>query len=112
MPLEIIFLYHWLNAKEFEKTFPKYLQRQAKWCKCGPKFPLYQNSHIYLELLSFQSNLCIYVKMQTRYISILCICFGLCWHQSPKKGEIEREMCPWAISINVLVIKCSTHIVL
>jgi hypothetical protein len=25
---------------------------------------------------------------------------------------IEREMCPWAISINVLVIRCSTHIVL
>jgi hypothetical protein len=22
----------------------------------------------------------------------------LCWHKSPKKGEIEREMCPWAIS--------------
>jgi hypothetical protein len=25
---------------------------------------------------------------------------------------IEREMCPWAISINVLVIRCPTHIVL
>jgi hypothetical protein len=24
----------------------------------------------------------------------------------------EREMCPWVISINVLVIRCSTHIVL
>jgi hypothetical protein len=35
MLLEIIFLYHWL--KEFEKTFPKDLQKQAKWCKCGPK---------------------------------------------------------------------------
>jgi hypothetical protein len=31
-------LYHWLIAKEFEKTFPKDLQKQAKWCKCGPKF--------------------------------------------------------------------------
>jgi hypothetical protein len=19
-------------------------------------------------------------------------CFGLCWHQSPEKGEIEREL--------------------
>jgi hypothetical protein len=36
MPLEIIFLYHWLITKEFEKTFPKDLQRQAKWCKCSP----------------------------------------------------------------------------
>jgi hypothetical protein len=28
--------------------------------------------------------------------------------RSPDKSE--REMCPWAISINVLVIRCSTHI--
>jgi hypothetical protein len=27
-------------------------------------------------------------------------------------GEGEREMCPWAISINVLVIRCLTHTVL
>jgi hypothetical protein len=26
-------------------------------------------------------------------------CFWMCWHKSPKRGEIEREMCPWAISI-------------
>jgi hypothetical protein len=46
--------------------------------------------------------------------------FKMCWHfelllnvlaQITKKGEIEREMCPWAISINVLVIRCPTHIV-
>jgi hypothetical protein len=24
-------------------------------------------------------------------------------------GEIEREMCPWAIFIIVLVIECPTH---
>jgi hypothetical protein len=29
MLLEIIFLYLWLFAKEFEKIFPKYLQKQA-----------------------------------------------------------------------------------
>jgi hypothetical protein len=29
MLLEIIFLYLWLFAKEFEKTFPKDLQKQA-----------------------------------------------------------------------------------
>jgi hypothetical protein len=28
----------WLIAKEFEKTLLKDLQKQAKWCKCGPKF--------------------------------------------------------------------------
>jgi hypothetical protein len=25
-------------------------------------------------------------------------CFLMCLHKSPKRGEIEREMCPWAIS--------------
>jgi hypothetical protein len=29
MLLEIILLYLWLHAKEFEKTFPKDLQKQA-----------------------------------------------------------------------------------
>jgi hypothetical protein len=43
-------------------------------------------------MLSFQNNLCTSVKIQTSYIYILCICFGLCWHQSPKRGEIEREI--------------------
>jgi hypothetical protein len=28
------------------------------------------------------------------------------------RGALEREMCPWVISINVLVIRCPTHIVL
>jgi hypothetical protein len=27
-----------------------------------------------------------------------------------KKGKIEREMCSWAISISVLVIRCPTQI--
>jgi hypothetical protein len=35
---KIIFLYLRLIAKEFEKTFVKYLQKQAKWWKCSPKF--------------------------------------------------------------------------
>jgi hypothetical protein len=37
------------------------------------------------------SNLCTYL-MQTSSILHLYICFGLCWHQSPKKGETEREI--------------------
>jgi hypothetical protein len=35
--LEIIFLYHWLFAKEFHKAFSKDLQKLTDWCKCGPK---------------------------------------------------------------------------
>jgi hypothetical protein len=37
------------------------------------------------------SNLCTYL-MQTSSILHFYICFGLCWHQSPKRGEIEREI--------------------
>jgi hypothetical protein len=27
-----------------------------------------------------------------------------------REGESKREMCPWAISISILVIRCPTHI--
>jgi hypothetical protein len=37
MLLEIILLYLWLSTKNFEKIFPKDLQKTSKWCKCGPK---------------------------------------------------------------------------
>jgi hypothetical protein len=47
---------------------------------------------IYLEILSFQSNLCTSVKMQASYISTLYICFGLCWHQSPKRGRLKGKL--------------------
>jgi hypothetical protein len=30
MLFEIIFLYHWIFAKEFEKTFPEDLQKTSK----------------------------------------------------------------------------------
>jgi hypothetical protein len=37
------------------------------------------------------NNLCTYIT-QTSSILHFYICFGLCWHQSPKRGEIEREI--------------------
>jgi hypothetical protein len=37
MLAEIIFLYLWLFAKEFEKISPKDLQKLVKRCICGPK---------------------------------------------------------------------------
>jgi hypothetical protein len=37
MLLAITFLYLWLFAKDFENIFQKDLQKQNKWCKCGPK---------------------------------------------------------------------------
>jgi hypothetical protein len=36
------------------------------------------------------SNLCTYIK-QTSSILHLYICFGLCWHQSPKRGRLKGK---------------------
>jgi hypothetical protein len=36
------------------------------------------------------SNLCTYL-MQTSSILHLYICFGLCWHQSPKRGRFKGK---------------------
>jgi hypothetical protein len=29
--------------------------------------------------------------MQASYIPTLYICFGLCWHQSPKRGRLKGK---------------------
>jgi hypothetical protein len=36
------------------------------------------------------SNLCTYI-IQTSSILHLYICFGLCWHQSPKRGRLKGK---------------------
>jgi hypothetical protein len=48
MLFEIIFLYHWLFAKEFEKTFPKDLQSGANVVQ---NVNIEESNHIYLEIL-------------------------------------------------------------
>jgi hypothetical protein len=37
---------------------------------------------------SILSNLCTYI-MQTSSIMHFYTCFGLCWHQSPKRGRLK-----------------------
>jgi hypothetical protein len=47
--------------------------------------------HAYLvEIIigSIPSNLCTYL-MQTSSILHFYICFGFCWHQSPKRGRLK-----------------------
>jgi hypothetical protein len=47
--------------------------------------------HAYLVSIyigSIPSNLCTYI-MQTSPIMHFYICFGLCWHQSPKRGRLK-----------------------
>jgi hypothetical protein len=48
-----------------------------------------ESNHAYLvkvKICLIPSNLCTYL-MQTSSILYLYICFGLCWHQSPKGGD-------------------------
>jgi hypothetical protein len=41
-------------------------------------------------LVSTPSNLCTYI-MQTSSILNFYFCFGLCWHQSPKRGRLKGK---------------------
>jgi hypothetical protein len=41
-------------------------------------------------LVSTPINLCTYI-MQTSSILHFYICFGLCWHQSPKRGRLKGK---------------------
>jgi hypothetical protein len=39
-------------------------------------------------------------------------CFLMCWHKSPKRGRLKGKCALGPFSINILVIRCPTHIVL
>jgi hypothetical protein len=62
MFLEIISLYHWLIAKEFEKNFQKICKNKLSGTNVVQNANYIKNIQIYLELFSFQSNLCTSVK--------------------------------------------------
>ena len=74
---------------EVEKIFQKICKNKQvvqMWSKMLNKR---KAIHIHLVILSIgliPSNLCTFF-IQTSYISTLYICFGLCWHQSPKRGD-------------------------
>jgi hypothetical protein len=77
--------------KDFEKNLQKNLQNKT----CGASVVQYvkneETIHAYLASIyigSIPSNLCTYI-MQTSSIMHFYICFGLCWHQSPKRGRLK-----------------------
>jgi hypothetical protein len=80
-------------CKSFEKNFTKILQNKT----CGATLSKILNKkktiHAYLVeiIIGFiPSNLCTYL-MQTSSILHFYICFGLCWHQSPKRGRLKGK---------------------
>jgi hypothetical protein len=46
---------------------------------------------LYLSLVSFQVTYAHLSQLQTSYIFALHICFGLCWHQSRKRGRLKGK---------------------
>jgi hypothetical protein len=81
--------------KGFEKYFPKEFAKTKQvvkaWSKTlkerkQPCISRRSKKNIGLTL----SNLYTYL-LQTSSIMHLYICFGLCWHQSPKRGRLKGK---------------------
>jgi hypothetical protein len=81
---KILLIYLWLVAKRlwkgFTKEFAKTKHVVQTWSKMSK---IKETIHAYLII---PSNLCTYI-MQTSSIIHFYTCFGLCWHQSPKRGN-------------------------
>jgi hypothetical protein len=92
MLLKILFIYLWLFTKglwkEFTKEFAKTKHVVQAWSKMLKNIKK-QSMRILWEHIGFiLSNLCTYI-LQTSSIMLFYICFGLCWHQSPKRGRLK-----------------------
>jgi hypothetical protein len=92
MLCKILFIYLWLFAKGlwkgFIKEFAKTKHVVQAWSKMSK---IKETIHAYLisiHIGSILSNLCTYI-MQTSSIMHFYTCFGLCWHQSPKRGRLK-----------------------
>jgi hypothetical protein len=76
------------TLKRISKTFAKTKHVVQAWSKMTK---IKETIHAYLISIyigSIPSNLCTYI-MQTSSIMLFHICFGLCWHQSPKRGRLK-----------------------
>jgi hypothetical protein len=76
------------TLKRISKTFAKTKHVVQAWYKM---LKIKETIHAYLTSIyigSIISNLCTYI-MQTSSIMHFYTCFGLCWHQSPKRGSLK-----------------------
>ena len=76
------------TLKGFTKEFAKSKYVVQAWSKM---LKMKETIHAHLVSIyigSIPSNLCTYIK-QTSSIMHFYICFGLCWHQSPKRGRLK-----------------------
>jgi hypothetical protein len=89
MLLKISFIYLWLFAKEFPKHC-KTKQVVQTWSKMLNKKKAIHAYLVKIIIGFILSNLCTYL-MQTSSILHFYNCFGLCWHQSPKRGRLKGK---------------------
>jgi hypothetical protein len=76
------------TLKRITKEFAKTKQVVQAWSKMTK---IKETIHAYLISIyigSILSNLCTYI-MQISSIMLFHISFGLCWHQSPKRGRLK-----------------------
>ena len=94
MLLKILLIYLWLFCKRTLKTIYKSICKN-KTCGASVVQNVKNKETIHAYLISMYiglipSNLCTYI-MQTSSIMHFYICFGLCWHQSPKRGRLKGK---------------------
>ena len=74
--------------KDLQKEFAKTKHVVQAWSKMSKIEETIYAYLISIYIGSIPSNLCTYI-MQTSSIMHFYICFGLCWHQSPKRGRLK-----------------------
>jgi hypothetical protein len=88
MLLKILFMYPLTICK---RTLKKICKNKTCGASMVQNIKNKETIHAYLMKIfigSILSNLCTYI-MQTSSIMHFYTCFGLCWHQSPKRGRLK-----------------------
>jgi hypothetical protein len=76
------------TLKRFTKDFCKNKTYGANVVQYVTNKETIHAHHVSIHIGSIPSNLCTYI-MQTSSFMHYYICFGLCWHQSPKRGRLK-----------------------
>jgi hypothetical protein len=89
---KILFIYLWLFCKRtLKRIYKRICKNKTSGASVVQNVKNEETIHAYLISIyigSIPSNLCTYI-MQTSSIMHFYACFGLCWHQSPKRGRLK-----------------------
>ena len=91
---KILFIYLWLFCKRpLKRIYKRICKNKTSGASVVQNVKNKETIHAYLISIyigSIPSNLCTYI-MQTSSIMYFYTCFGLCWHQSPKRGRLKGK---------------------